>query len=114
MRWRDGRRSSNVEDYRGRGGGGGLGGGGFKLGLGGLVAIAAAWYFGVDPRLIMGLLDATQGGAPAQIGEPQTSAPNAQAATTGTSIAAGRRSSSAPVPRTAAMKPSEPHTRIGP
>ena len=34
MRWRDGRRSANVEDMRGSGGGFGGGGGGFKLGIG--------------------------------------------------------------------------------
>lgn len=61
MRWRDGRRSDNVEDMRGRGGGGGMGGGGFKLGIGGLVLAAAAYFLGVDPRLIMGIMQATQG-----------------------------------------------------
>ena len=65
MEWRGGRRSSNVEDMRGRGGGGGFGGGGFKLGLGGLVVMAAAYFLGVDPRLVMGIMqgadsDATQ------------------------------------------------------
>lgn len=69
MRWQGGRRSSNVEDYRGRSG---PGGGGFKLGIGGLLAVAAAWYFGVDPRLILGLME---GGSPATVEQPQTSAP---------------------------------------
>jgi uncharacterized protein len=69
MRWQGGRRSSNVEDYRGRSG---PGGGGFKLGIGGLLAVAAAWYFGVDPRLILGLME---GGSPATVEEAQTSAP---------------------------------------
>lgn len=63
MRWREGRRSQNIEDLRGRGGGGGFGGGGggMKLGIGSLVLIAAAYFLGVDPRMVMGVLDATQG-----------------------------------------------------
>jgi uncharacterized protein len=60
MRWREGRRSSNIEDVRGRTGGGGLGGGGMKIGVGTLVVAAAAYFLGVDPRLIMGVL---QGGS---------------------------------------------------
>ena len=74
MRWREGRRSGNLEDLRGRGGGG-LGGGGFKLGLGGLVVVAAAYFLGVDPRLVMGIMqgaggDATQE-APAPVAADQ-------------------------------------------
>jgi predicted metalloprotease len=80
MRWREGRRSSNVEDMRGRGGGGGTGGGGFKLGIGGLVIAAAAYFLGVDPRLIMGIMQATQGGGTAVESEPvETSQPTDQA-----------------------------------
>lgn len=79
MRWRDGRRSENVEDYRGTGGGGRRGGGGLKFGIGGLLAIAAAYYFGVDPRLIMGLMDATQNAAPTEVSNPATSAPRDEA-----------------------------------
>jgi uncharacterized protein len=67
MKWREGRRSSNVEDTRGTGGGGGIGGGGgFKLGLGGLVVVAAAYFLGVDPRLIMGIMQGVDGGAQQQ------------------------------------------------
>jgi predicted metalloprotease len=62
MRWRDGRRSSNVEDSRGSGGGG-FGGGGFKLGAGALVVMAAAYFLGVDPRLVMGIMQGVDGGA---------------------------------------------------
>ncbi|MEO7773538.1 MAG: neutral zinc metallopeptidase [Steroidobacteraceae bacterium] len=69
MRWREGRRSDNVEDSRGSGGGGG----GFKLGIGGLVIAAIAYFAGVDPRLIMGLMEATQTAAPEA--PPQTGAP---------------------------------------
>jgi predicted metalloprotease len=75
MRWRDGRRSDNVEDTRGRGGGG-MGGGGFKLGVGGLVVVAAAYFLGVDPRLIMGIMQATGGGGTSlESGSVETSKP---------------------------------------
>lgn len=74
MRWREGRRSTNVEDSRGSPGGGGFGGGGFKLGLGGIAVVAIAWFMGVDPRLILGLMEATQGPATQQA-PPQTGTP---------------------------------------
>ena len=70
MRWQGSRRSSNVEDYRGQR----FGGGGLKLGVGGtLIALAAAWFFGIDPRLILGLTQSLPSGpAPqAQTGVPQ-------------------------------------------
>ena len=58
------RRSENVEDLRGQGPGGG-GGGGMRFGIvGTLVAIAAAWFFGIDPRVILGLMQATEQVAP--------------------------------------------------
>jgi uncharacterized protein len=77
MRWREGRRSENVEDMRGQPGGGGGGGGGLKLGIGSLVLIAAAYFLGVDPRLVMGALEATQGGGTTlQSGDVQTSQPS--------------------------------------
>jgi predicted metalloprotease len=72
MRWREGRRSDNVEDSRGTPGGGG--GGGFKLGIGGLVVVAIAYFAGVDPRLILGMMEATQTGATQQAA-PQTGTP---------------------------------------
>jgi len=53
MRWRQTRESQNVEDYRGRRTGGG---GGMKFGVVGLVAIIGAYFLGIDPRLVMGLL----------------------------------------------------------
>lgn len=74
MRWREGRRSQNVEDLRGRGGGMG-GGGGFKLGIGALVLMAAAYFLGVDPRLVMGALEATQGSSALQSAPVETSQP---------------------------------------
>jgi predicted metalloprotease len=69
MRWREGRRSGNLEDLRGRGGGG-FGGGGFKLGLGGLVVVAAAYFLGVDPRLVMGIMGGADGGADQSVATP--------------------------------------------
>jgi uncharacterized protein len=77
MRWRDGRRSTNVEDVRGRsGGGGGFRGGGAGLGIGSLVVVAAAYFLGVDPRLVMGLLEGgAAGGGTEQVGPRQTEQP---------------------------------------
>jgi uncharacterized protein len=50
MKWERFRRSSNVEDRRGMSGGGkGLIGGG----IGGIVLLLIAMYFGVDPQLLM-------------------------------------------------------------
>jgi len=52
-----------------------------KFGLGGLVVVALAYFFGVDPRMVMGLLDAGGGGAadsaaslPAEAGSPSDDA----------------------------------------
>ena len=61
MKWREGRRSDDVEDTRGSGGGGGFGGGGLKLGIGGLIVMAAAYFLGVDPRLVMGIMQGVGG-----------------------------------------------------
>ncbi len=60
MRWRDLRRSQNVRDVRGQR----FGGGGLKLGIGGLVVVALAYFAGVDPRLVMGLMDTGGAGGP--------------------------------------------------
>ena len=60
MRWRQGRRSSNVEDRRGRSGrrGAGMrmpGGGGLKLGGGaGIVVLLVSLFFGVDLSALLG------------------------------------------------------------
>jgi predicted metalloprotease len=70
MRWRTGRRSENVEDRRSEGGLGGFPGGGIgrrgsgvrtgrrTIGLGGgigtIVLVLAALYFGVDPSSFLG------------------------------------------------------------
>ena len=49
MKWEKFRRSSNVEDRRGVRAGKGLLGGG----LGGIVILLIAWYFGLDPQMLM-------------------------------------------------------------
>jgi len=71
VRWDDLRQSSNVEDVRGSTGGGR----GLKIGLGGtLLALIASYFFGIDPRLILGLMNAVpnQSSAPAvSSGTPQ-------------------------------------------
>jgi predicted metalloprotease len=70
MRWDDLRESTNVEDVRSSTGGPGL-----KLGVGGtLLALAASYFLGIDPRLLLGLMSAvpTQQSAPAaHYGTPQ-------------------------------------------
>ena len=72
MRWDDLRESTNVEDVRASTGGGGAG---VKIGVGGtLLALAASYFLGVDPRLILGLMNAvpTEQSAPAaRYGTPQ-------------------------------------------
>jgi len=53
MRWQGSRKSSNVQDYRGRGLGGRAG-----LGIGGtLIALIGAYFLGVDPRVLMGVME---------------------------------------------------------
>jgi predicted metalloprotease len=75
MRWRNSRRSTNVEDYRGTR----FGGGGFKLGIGGtLIALAAAWFFGIDPGLLLGLADSASNMSTSQP-QPQTGTPTDEA-----------------------------------
>jgi predicted metalloprotease len=72
MRWRQSRESQNIQDYRGRSTGGG-GGGIAKFGIGGIVALLAAWYFGIDPRVVMSLMsggDSPQAEAPIEAGAP--------------------------------------------
>jgi predicted metalloprotease len=71
VRWDDLRESSNVEDVRGSTGGGR----GLKIGIGGTVlALVASYFLGIDPRVMLGLMNAvpsqTQAPTPAQ-GMPQ-------------------------------------------
>ena len=63
MRIEDGRESENVEDVRGSSGGGfPMGAGG--IGIGGLlIAVVASMVFGVDPRMVLNMLE---GGGGAQ------------------------------------------------
>jgi uncharacterized protein len=64
MLWDDFRRSANVEDRRDSGpmvGGGGMGGGS-GLGIGGLIIVGLiSWALGIDPRILIGGLEAVQG-----------------------------------------------------
>ena len=63
MQWDDGRQSDNVEDVRGSSGSGFGGVGGRTIGVGTIVvALLGSYFFGIDPRVILGL-----GGG----GEPQ-------------------------------------------
>ena len=81
MRWQDSRRSTNVQDYRGRRFGGGAG-----IGIGGtLIAIAAAYFFGVDPRLILGLTEGVQNASQPEVqsGTPSDEAGQFMAAVLG-------------------------------
>ena len=66
MRWRGGRRSSNIEDRRGQGAGPKLLGGG----IGTIVLVLVAMYFGVDPTpLLQGM---QQGGQASSTGTQPT------------------------------------------
>ena len=65
MRWKDGRRSSNVEDRRGSRAGPKILGGG----VGTIVLILVAMYFGVDPTP---LLEGMQGGGASSTGSRPT------------------------------------------
>jgi uncharacterized protein len=67
MRTDNSRKSDNIEDLRGQGP---RRGGGLKLGIGGtLVALVASYFLGIDPRVVLGLMQAgqqaTTGSAPA-------------------------------------------------
>jgi hypothetical protein len=70
VRWDDLRQSTNVEDVRGSTGGGR----GLKIGIGGtLLALIASYFLGIDPRVMLGLMNAVPSQtqpAPAQ-GMPQ-------------------------------------------
>lgn len=80
MRLDDERESSNIEDIRGQGGGGRMP---IRIGgIGGLVLVLGALYFGVDPRIVLNLLEggSPQGGnqmvaqGPAPVSSPQEDA----------------------------------------
>ncbi|MDP3858286.1 MAG: neutral zinc metallopeptidase [Stagnimonas sp.] len=76
MRWRDGRRSSNVEDGGGRGGFF-LGGG--KLGLGGVAAVVViSLLLGKNPLEMLALVTGMTGGGPVPTQSAEPSAENQQ------------------------------------
>lgn len=61
MKWEGNRESENVEDRRG--GGGGFGLGGRSIGIGTIaIALAASFFFGIDPGTVLSMLT---GGSPA-------------------------------------------------
>ena len=69
MRLDNSRDSDNVEDRRDDSGGGGGGFGGRSIGLGTIViALAASYFFGIDPQIILGL--AGGGGTPTTASAP--------------------------------------------
>lgn len=91
MKWENNRQSSNIEDRRSQAGGGGLGGmfggsgrstprrGGRGLSLGTIViALIAAWIFGINPLTLLGGLaggdlttsTGTQQSTPGTTGQP--------------------------------------------
>lgn len=75
MRWQSGRRSSNVEDRRGRRIPGGVKGGGIGI----LLLALVGMYFGIDPSLILNVGDAVQSNRPAsQSSEPYQATPEEQ------------------------------------
>ena len=75
MRWRDGRRSSNVEDGGSGGGGFRLGGGG--LGLGGVAAVVViSLLLGKNPIEMLALVSGMTGGGPVVTQPAQPSAEN--------------------------------------
>ncbi len=74
MKWEGERQSENVEDRRtGSGAGSGPRVGGRGVGIGGIViALVAAWIFGINPMTVLGLLD---GGVPTSPPTAQTAPP---------------------------------------
>ncbi len=76
MRWKDARRSSNIEQG-GSGGGMRLGGG--KLGLGGVAAVVViSLILGKNPMEMLGLVEQVTGGGQVTQGTPAPSAQNAE------------------------------------
>ncbi|MDP9108293.1 MAG: neutral zinc metallopeptidase [Pseudomonadota bacterium] len=81
MKWEGNRESDNVEDLRGDdsgGGGGGFGLGGRSIGIGSIaIALAASFFFGVNPLTVLNLLSGGGGAvAPVQRAPTHTNAPN--------------------------------------
>lgn len=57
MRTDEIRRSDNVEDMRGHSIGSG---GGMRFGVGTVIALVAAYFLGIDPRMVLGVMQASQ------------------------------------------------------
>lgn len=75
MRWRDGRRSDNVEN----GGSGGMRLGGGKLGLGGMaVVVVVSLLLGKNPLEMLGLVNQITGGAETTQGSTAATAENTE------------------------------------
>ncbi|MFT4171914.1 MAG: neutral zinc metallopeptidase [Rhodocyclaceae bacterium] len=71
MRFEDGQESNNVEDRRGGGGGGRLPVGGRTIGVGTVVLALVAWYFGIDPSVVLNGAGTLSGaGSPTQVQAP--------------------------------------------
>jgi len=82
MKWEGHRQSDRVEDLRGGGGGGGPRVGGRGIGIGGIVlALLAAWLFGINPMTVLGLMgDAPRSApSPTQAGKPLQAQSQAEA-----------------------------------
>jgi predicted metalloprotease len=73
MLFKRGRESDNVEDRREQGTGGGFPAGGRGIGIGTIALALIAAYFGVDPRLVLGLLQGV--GEPPQVSAPAHAPP---------------------------------------
>ena len=71
MRWKDERRSDNVEDRRGMSPGGIAIGGG----IGTLILVLIAAFLGADPRQVLNALQQNQQAAPNQAGTPVNADP---------------------------------------
>jgi predicted metalloprotease len=69
MRLDDQEESSNVEDRRGGGSFGGIGRGGIGVGTI-VIALAASYFFGIDPSVILGLASNSQSQAPVAARKP--------------------------------------------
>src|SRR5258706_14140345 len=59
MRLDDERESNNIEDRRGESGGGIGRTGGIGIGTG-VIALAASYFLGLDPRVVLGLAESVQ------------------------------------------------------
>ena len=70
MRWKEGRRSDNVEDRRGVPAGVAIGGG-----IGTLIIVLIATFLGADPRQVLNLIQNNQQAAPNQAGPPFPATP---------------------------------------